>query len=343
MDDLKKFTLHLSLTKGIGPRIIQVLMEQYKTIDIIFEEYKKGNIKILKLANLDIGSYIKRLQRSNISFVGFWESSYPSLLKTIPDFPIILFYVGNSDLLLGVNNISVVGTRNITAYGQKVLKDLIPRLVGKNVIVSGLAFGVDYYAHKFAIENNGQTIAVLPCSPNISTPKGNDILYKKILDTNNLVISEFSFPTAFSAGLFPRRNRIIAGISNKTIVIEAAKKSGAIITANLAFDYNREVYAIPGNINAIQSQGTNNLIKRNIANLLNDYSQLGEFQTTLINDLNFTPVEKSIYCAILPGPKSLEVLSKELQLDIGELSSICTKMCINGILNTDTQNNIYLT
>lgn len=343
MDDLKKFTLHLSLTKGIGPKVVQTLIEKYKSIDILFEEYKKGNIKTVRLANLDIDLYIKRLQKSNIGFVGFWEVNYPPLLKTIPDFPLVLFYVGNSNLLLSTNNISIVGTRNITAYGQKVLKDLIPTLVSKNIIVSGLAFGVDYYAHKFAIENNGQTIAVLPCSPNISIPKGNDILYKRILDTNNLVVSEFSFPASFNSGLFPRRNRIIAGISDKTIVIEAAQKSGAIITANLAFDYNREVYAVPGNINAVQSQGANNLIKGNIATLLNDYSQLGDFQTTITNELNLTPIEKSIYCAILPGPKSLEALSKELQLDIEELSSICTNMCINGILNTDTQNNIYLT
>jgi len=282
MNELREFTLRLSLCQKIGPKKIKQLLDRYYSIEGIFLNYSKDLFFAAELAKIDLSVFLCEIQKRNIKYICFWEKEYPLLLKECNDFPIIIYYVGNSELLINNEWISIVGTRKITFYG------------------------------------------------------------KKILDSGNLVISEMPPGNSSHNGLFPRRNRIIAGLSSKTVVIEAGVKSGALITADLAFNYNREVFAYPGNINSCMSMGCNYLIKNNVAQLIESPADLGLNSKDMRLVLKLNPIERQIYYAILAGQKSLNGLSKALNLDIQFISEICTNLEINGILNTDNQNQFYV-
>lgn len=342
MEELRNFTLLLSLTKGIGIKTYLGLVEEFGSIEALYNNYIHRNLDpqlIANLAGLDVNIAIKRLLKSNIKFTCLWEDSYPPLLKEIPDAPIVLFYVGNIQIAQSLKLISIVGTRKISPYGKYLLDKLVPNLVAQNIpIVSGLAYGVDAYAHNLTLQHNGQTIAALPCSVDSPVPKENYYLYSKILDSNGLIFSD-AFPgTKVVAGSFPKRNRIIAGLSESTIVIEAGIKSGALITAKLAFDYDREVLAYPGNVNTENSKGCNYLIRNNIATLADSFFEYNKN----VDIAKLSKDEQKVYYAILHGQKDLERLSEILNLEIKYLSEICTKLILNGILNTDNQNNFYI-
>lgn len=180
---------------------------------------------------------------------------------------------GNFDLSAG-RFISIVGTRNISGYGREFCEKLVEELAPYNpTIISGLAYGVDITAHKAAIENNLQTIAVVAHGLNQIYPKNHSSYANKILE-NGAILSEFNTDEIPDREHFPQRNRVIAGISKTTIVIEAAQKGGALITAELANDYNRDVFALPGRVGDYFSVGCNNLIKQNKAILLSSPSDL---------------------------------------------------------------------
>ncbi len=198
-----------------------------------------------------------------VGVMPFWDSRYPKLLKQIPDYPAFLFYCGQWRPELFDKCVGVVGTRRMSEYGRNCIEQIIPPLVATGVtIVSGLAVGVDAFAHNVALRSkNTCCIAVLAGGPTNGFPTQNTILYKKIIE-QGIIVSEFLPNTSITAGLFANRNRIIAGLSSGTIVVEAPEKSGALITAQCALDYNREVLAVPGNIFSDVSKGTNELIKQ---------------------------------------------------------------------------------
>lgn len=191
------------------------------------------------------------------------DRAYPRLLKEIHCPPKVLYYLGElkkeDELAL-----AVVGTRNPTDYARQAVPFIIRELVGAGItIVSGLALGVDALAHKYALENNGRTIAVLGSGLNSIAPQTNAYLAKKIVASHNgAVVSEYEADTPALPHHFPARNRIISGLSLGTLVIEAAEKSGALITARFALEQNRDVFSLPGSIFREKSIGTNNLIKR---------------------------------------------------------------------------------
>ncbi|MBI5045692.1 MAG: DNA-protecting protein DprA [Candidatus Niyogibacteria bacterium] len=189
------------------------------------------------------------------------EKSYPALLREIPDPPETLYMLGNfHDWHKPA--IAIVGTRKATSYGLRAARALGCELAAAGItVVSGLALGIDAEAHRGALEANGNTVAVLGSGINMIYPATNRPLAEKIIEQGGAVISEFSPDLPPEKWTFPQRNRIIAGLSNVTLVIEAPEKSGALITAYLALEYNREVAALPGEITSLNSQGTNKLIK----------------------------------------------------------------------------------
>lgn len=201
------------------------------------------------------------------------EEKYPFQLSQINDPPLTLFYKGDDQLLNSNRIISIVGTRGVTKYGENMTRSIARDLSKAGyVVVSGLAYGVDTIAHKATLEAGGKTVAVLGTNINHPHPKANTRLFNQIC-SEGIVISETE-NAKFHKGMFPRRNRIIAGLSEITIVVEAPRRSGALITAHLAFDYNREVYAVPGNIGQKNSEGTNHLIKINKAKLLSNVEDI---------------------------------------------------------------------
>lgn len=198
------------------------------------------------------------------------DEGYPKLLKTIKDPPQRLYCEGDTRLLSRVS-VSVVGSRKATGYGLRVAENTAGILSESGIcVVSGLAFGIDCAAHKGALEGRGKTIAVLGSSIDMEKSEKKKALFRKIKETG-LVISEYPPQTAASRYSFPRRNRIISGLSVATVVVEAGLYSGSLITAELAEEQGRDVYAVPGNVDSVTSMGTNRLIKDGASILLNPY------------------------------------------------------------------------
>lgn len=202
------------------------------------------------------------LQKENINTVFFTDPDYPPLLREIHDPPLCLFVRGNiKDVSYPI---AVVGTRKCSPYGRQVVEEIIPDLVlCKMTIVSGLALGIDGISHEATLKHAGRTIAILGSGIDTNTiyPGEHRHLAEKIIASGGAVISEYPPYTKGSPYSFPRRNRIIAGMSLGTVVIEAQESSGSLITAQCALEYNRDVFAVPQNINSATAAGPNNLIK----------------------------------------------------------------------------------
>ena len=189
------------------------------------------------------------------------SEKYPELLKQIYDPPKGLYIMGNIDIL---NNpsIAIVGCREATEYGKKAATYFAYNLAKQNInIVSGLAKGIDSFSHIGALQANGKTIAVIGSGLDIIYPKENAYLAKRILEQGGAIVSEYPLGTKPQKEHFPARNRIISGLSQAVLVVEAKEKSGSLITADFAMEQGKEVFAVPGNINSLNSVGTNNLIK----------------------------------------------------------------------------------
>lgn len=207
-----------------------------------------------------IKSYIDEINSKKIKFISKFNPKYPALLKNIPDAPLGIYILGELPDA-NLNKVAIIGARKCTQYGALNAYKFGKELAEKNVvIVSGMALGIDAMAHKGAIDAMGKTIAILGCGVDIVYPSSNKNLRDKIIN-NGCVISEFPPSTLAFPNHFPMRNRIISGISDATIVAEAAKRSGTLITVGQALEQGRDVFAIPGNINSPLSQGTNELIK----------------------------------------------------------------------------------
>lgn len=274
-----RYTLALQRTPNLGDISAKKLLRKMGAAEEIFKEKKSNLAKIdgigllrLKEINLkrqleEADEELRFIEDNNIEFSYFTDKNYPENLKHCIDGPILIFHRGNIDLV-GKKIISIVGTRKITSYGNTFCQDLIEELAPLNpVIVSGLAYGVDICAHKAAIENNLQNIACLAHGLNQVYPKSHK-RYVGEIEKNGGFITEFWSSDAFDRNNFLKRNRVIAGLSEATIVIESAEKGGSLVTADIAHSYNREVFAVPGRATDSQSRGCNNLIKQQKAQVL---------------------------------------------------------------------------
>jgi DNA processing protein len=243
------------------------LAEKKELLKIKWEEKIIDEFLLWK-KEIDEEKIIKTLETEEIECLTLSDESYPRLLKQIYDPPICLFIKGK----LGTNNIflSIVGSRKNSLYGKQITEKISHELAQRNIsIVSGLAFGIDSIAHRSCLKAKGKTIAVLGSGlhKNFIYPKEHYELAKEVVASGGALISEYPPETKGDFFTFPRRNRIIAGISTATLIIEAQKKSGALTTANFALENGREIFCIPQNINSLTSEGTNELLK-NGANLV---------------------------------------------------------------------------
>ena len=272
------------------------------------------------------------------------DRAYPNLLKTIFDPPLFLFYQGNLDLLSSDYLLTVVGSRTLTQYHQATLHALIKDLSDTPmIIVSGLAYGIDALAHKVALENNLPTIAVLGSgfADDVLYPQQNLALAKQILDHHGLILSEYPPTTKAAVYQFPKRNRILSGLSRTTVVISGAQKSGTLITAQCALDNAREVYALPGNINLILSQGPNDLIYQgaNILltsqDILNTYDLKKDKQSSVLT-LNDEP--KQVYEILQNESLSFDKLQKKLTFSSAELNAILSQLEIMNLISLNKFN-----
>ena len=198
---------------------------------------------------------------NQIKEISILDENYPELLKQIYDPPKCLYVMGNLEIL-NTPSIAIVGCREASEYGKKAATYFSYNLAKQGItIVSGLAKGIDSYSHIGALQAKGKTIAIIGSGLDIIYPKENEQLAKKIIEQGGAIISEYPLGTRPTQDHFPARNRIISGLSKAVLVVEAKEKSGSLITADFAMEQGKEVYAVPGNINSINSVGTNNLIK----------------------------------------------------------------------------------
>lgn len=278
----------LSRIAGIGAIRAKKLLEFAGSAQRVFQLSKKellqipglGPAAVAALKNkppLDEGQYeFDFAKKNNIQIIPVYHAHYPSNLRACDDAPAVLFYRGNINL--NVNRfISIVGTRNATSYGKSICAEIIACIKPfQPVVVSGLAYGIDICAHRAAIREGLATIACLAHGLDRIYPALHTPVAKQLIENGGL-LTEFPSGTNPDRELFPTRNRIIAGISECTVVIETDKKGGSMITAQLASSYNREVFAVPGRIGDNHSSGCNLLIKKNIAAIISEPDDLIEY------------------------------------------------------------------
>ncbi len=343
---------------GVGPIVCRKLMSYFQSAENIFKakkddflEFCPNNELFYKLKSADqiikiAENEILYCSNNDISIISFNDENYPKKLKNCIDAPQVLFFKGNVPL----NNnriVSIVGTRKCTPYGIDFCKMLCSELEPYNVvIVSGLAHGIDFHAHSCALENNISTFAVLGHGLNHVYPAINKKLAKKIL-TNGALISEFHHNELPDKFTFPKRNRIIAGISDATIVLESPEKGGAMITARIANSYNKEVFALPGDIKSNASIGCNTLIKNQEAHLINSPEDVikmlswetmhnrskktNELKKTL---MNLNSLEKQVVSSIEKNEYfSINDICRGLNMKINDLGATITLLELKGIIH----------
>ena len=328
---------------------LKKLFENYDSLKVL------GNDSLrlpFKVEIQEIVSVIERLEkcytRKDLRIITYEDEDYPSILREVNDPPWCLFVRGKVDVLnMDSMKFAVVGSRKNTHYGKLTVDMIVPPLVEKGIsIVSGLAFGIDSLAHKKALEYNGTVIGVLGCGVDIVYPKSNEGLYKKVIQ-NGCIVSEYLPWERPRTYYFPRRNRIISGLSRGVLVVEAAKKSGSLITARCALEQNRDVFAIPGQINAYSSGGTNDLIKKgaklvtcseDIFEEYPDYfsplqnQELQEtFEKRAVQDMN--DEERLVFDLIKEGVSDFDTLTDRSQLDTSSLNYTLTLLTLKGVID----------
>lgn len=266
---------------------------------------------------------------------------YPSLLKQINNPPQRLYYQGKWDSELFNHCLAVVGSRQMTSYGRRITDELVSKIASAGVtIVSGFMYGVDAQAHKAALLGGGKTIAVMPCGINLIHPSYQDDLYREIITKGGLIISEMEgdFPPA--TWIYPQRNRIVAGLSQATLVIEAGLKSGSLITAGLAKKFGRRLFAVPGPLTSSVSQGTLQLIKDGASmvtsadDILEVYG-LKEARSKEKVCLGLNKLEQSIVEKLAQEPREIDDLSRLVGASASELGATLSLMQLRGIVSKE--------
>lgn len=278
----------LSSLAGLGPVKARRLLEKYGHPQVLYDlpESKLKEQGLLTQKNMDeLLSREKReglskikdlMLKNNIKVITLFDKSYPEKLKHIYDPPVAIYYRGS--FALSEFSVAVVGSRRTTNYGFITAKKLSYELALRGVqIVSGMARGIDSIAHEGCLDAGGRTVAVLGCGPDYIYPPENARLYESIIKSGGLILSEYPPGTPPLQYNFPARNRIISGISSGVLIVEAAQRSGSLITASYALEQGREVFAVPGNIDCAYSSGTNRLIREGAKIVLGVGDILEEF------------------------------------------------------------------
>ena len=273
----------------------------------------------------------------NYNFITIKDDVYPECLKEISNPPLKLYYKGNLDLLKEERLIAVVGTRNPSSYGKLCCEYMVKKMTSANItIVSGFAKGIDSIAHKTSLLTEGKTIAIIASGLDIVYPASNLSLYREI-EEKGLILSEYEAGVKPFKSNFPQRNRIIAGLSKGTIVVESKDRGGSLITADLALEFNRDVYAVPGDVFSEYSKGCNNLIRdarakslSNINELLEDYSWNIEEK----NENNKYTKNQLLILNSLSSEKNLDNILIETKIEQTEILAELMTLEIMGVIKS---------
>ena len=348
----------LTLVEGVGPRIAKTLIAHCGGAEEVFNASRKTLGKIPGVPQKIISGLnkkevferaekeIKFCEKHHIKIHYFKDESYPYRLERCEDGPVILYQSGDTNLNQQ-RTIGIVGSRNATLYGefftQKICKELV---VHNPLIISGMAYGIDHFAHKAALENRLLTVGAMAHGLDRIYPSIHKKTVDKMLEEGGGLVSEFMSETNPDRENFPKRNRIIAGMSDAVLVIEAKAGGGALITAKLANDYNRDVFALPGRWNDDLSMGCNNLIKQNLANVLTgirDIEYIMDWSTdakvkpatqlSMFQNLNDT--ERAVVTLLQSQgkPVPIDLISYKLALPINKVSTSLITLELSGLVS----------
>jgi DNA processing protein len=348
----------LKSVPGVGDYLVKRLIDRFgtphKVFSAPFEEISKVQGLSSRLAKAilrhqlpdKVKKELDSIQRKKIQITTLLDAEYPSLLREIPDPPPLIYVRGHLPKE-SFANIAIVGSRHATAYGLVTTQRLSEDLVSLGLtVVSGMAVGIDTAAHRGALDAGGSTIAVLGSGLNRIYPAENRRLFHRIAE-KGAVISEFPLDTAPDAHNFPKRNRIISGMSLGTIVAEATRKSGSLITARLAAEQNREVFAVPGSIQSFKSTGTHTLIKEGaklvehaqdiieelpLAVTAGETTRRTRDDASMEKQPHMTTEEKAVLDALEPYPVHIDDIIRKLHIEPGKLSGILLSLELKGIV-----------
>ena len=357
MDNQLKYKIAITLIPNIGPVLAKKVIAYVGSIEGVFSEKKRNLIKIPGigeyLANGISNQNVLERAEQEIEFIEkyaietffYLDKNYPERLKQCNDAPVLLYSKGNTNFN-AAKVISVVGTRTATVYGKDICTSLINRLAEKGheiLIVSGLAYGIDITAHKCALQNNLPTVAVLGHGLDMIYPAAHRSVAKEIVE-HGALLTEYPNKSVCDKYNFVMRNRIVAGMSDATLVVESSEKGGALITAKIANSYNRDVLAVPGKSTDKYSKGCNYLIKRNLSHLVesaedieyvlgwDSISQSKEIQASL----SFVPMnenENKIFQLLQKeGEMHIDSISRKTDIPVHVLAALMLNLEFSGVV-----------
>lgn len=349
MEAEKKFWVGFNLVKGIGSARMRMLLDYFGSAEAAWQassaDLQQAGLSARLIATLDLVRSSDALSKTCALIddrqiqVFIWDDpKYPRRLKEIEHPPPVL-YVSGSFEEVDQWSVAVVGTRRVTAYGRQVTEEIGQKLAQHGVtVISGLARGVDALAHQAALKNGGRTVAVLGCGVDQIYPPEHRNLARQICEAGGLM-SDYPPGTPPEAANFPPRNRIISGLSQAVIVVEASEKSGALITAAFAAEQGREIFAVPGYIYAPQSKGTNNLIRlgghlyMDIEEVLESLhmTQL-EMKKTARAQLPADAGEAALFTLLGNEPIHVDEIQEQVDLPIEQVSALLALMELKGLV-----------
>lgn len=354
------YLMALQAIDGLGPIKANMLLKGYSNPAEIFIASKKDlkhkvaglsedilNQIVNKSSFCGVETELKFCKKNGIDVVTYNNLSYPVRLNLMEDKPLVLYKKGTIYPKIK-RSLSIVGTRKSTEYGHKFLDQLFEELIDVKdlCVISGLALGIDQKAHGLSVKHAIPTLAVMGLSLDKIYPAQNTNLAKSIIAADGGWISETSSQSKTSQGVFPRRNRLIAGLCDAILVVETDVKGGSVITALLANDYGKDVFALPGRTSDAQSRGCNDLIKKHLASLVNTPKDLIESMSwhthtnknlprTLELDFEGTATQKNVLDVIRKTPKiELEKLIFQAQLEHGQLVETLLELELQGVIHT---------
>ena len=357
MQDEKIYKVALSLTSGVGDVITRHLISYCGSAQAVFKSPRGKLLKIPGIGPKTADSLLGRsallqaeeqcrlAEQRGVRLLFYTDPDYPKRLKGIADAPVLLYCQGNADLN-AAKSVGIVGTRKATPYGKEITEALVADLkrYASVMVVSGLAYGIDITAHRAALKNGVPTLGVMASGIDIVYPASHKNTAHQMQELGGLV-TEYPFGTKPDAPHFPSRNRIIAALSDVVIVVEAAQKGGALITADIANSYNRDVMAVPGNLGQSHSEGCNFLIKDHKAHI---YTGIGSLEA-LMNwqegdpaagkpqpdwpDASLTEEEKQVVVLLRHQKEMLlDDLSWQSQIALGKLASLLLTLELRGVV-----------
>jgi DNA processing protein len=356
-----RYWIGLSLVPEIGPITARQLLAFAGTPEHIFSaslddlasvhgltRTRAKNIRDFSLWD-DVDRQVKAMEKKGISVVCYGSPSYPKVLNEIPDAPVVLYIKGTyqQDDRFGI---AVVGSRKYSPYGEAVTQKISGELAAAGfTVISGMARGIDTFAHRSALSSGGRTIAVLGSGLDVFYPAENKGLMEKIA-ASGCVMSEFPLGTRPNRENFPRRNRLISGLSMGVLVVEAAEESGSLITASIALEQNREVFAVPGNIIAKNSAGTNMLIRQGAKMVLQTEDIIEELAPALRGFIrnetkrtaDLSSEEQGLCSCLTREPRHIDTISREIGLPVHRILDILLSLELKGVIRQTDGKRFYL-